>query len=823
MRHTPAAYVCIAALFCVTASAGASYSDEALVPATFAPLMDAGGRRWPLGEDGSIAHGPDGLFASAAKLTVNNAAFESKRGQMTPDHTEFVLSGEAGTLAVARRIRLDPRGDALRYLDIFTNTGAGSVALNAGVVCTLRKPAVQTLSPKGTDLDARSFARDAWVVMRSAGDRATSAAFVFGGSPARMRPTIRAQHNTTLTASYSMSLGPQQTVAILHIVVLREGVDEKSYATLVEPFIDEGRPLGALVARTRRALVANFELPPIGIDTLRETFGHVMDLAKECGVERSDVDVLVVGDEGRFVGDLSASSIVLCRGGAEHALRLGEVAAFVGGASVGRPPCVYLRTGEAFVGEVICKDFLFTSKGGLEVPLDMQTLDCVFTRLSPRDGIPPAHATLYAVTREGERLALHPSGASNLAAITAWGRWELPSAEVSSLTYVRTPSPLYRVTLEDGSTFPAILSAADVPYVSSHLGEVHILPREFHHMTALPAAVRAFTTSSYVLARDVAWAERLHQSLGLRVSFDWTDVPLADALDQLEGLVGVNIVLSSGTTKAERMTPLTVSVSDVPASHLLHWLVRMVGLRYALVDEVVCVCTPQELTAFAAGTKENVRTEDELGLVRKYARRLAANTSLDGSPMSMKDALAYLGASADITVSLGSEDPACARTIDLAIKDVSLAATLAWVCERMHLACHLTGEGVTLGPRACARTPVATAGRSFAAAHFNLEGQNVLVGTFGETAIEIITVSGRVRIETSAIRAMARNETAEANDTWPFNVTLTDGSVVTGHIETPLISIRMNEHVVRVPWEHIIRYIDPQQSQADGDTNGGTA
>jgi len=80
------------------------------------------------------------------------------------------------------------------------------------------------------------------------------------------------------------------------------------------------------------------------------------------------------------------------------------------------------------------------------------------------------------------------------------------------------------------------------------------------------------------------------------VTFNVTDLDLAAALQQIYGITGVNIVLSTGISGK-----VTMNVTDIPLRQVLDLIVDTNGLKYFEKDNVIRIMTPAEYEKTAAG------------------------------------------------------------------------------------------------------------------------------------------------------------------------------------------------------------------------------
>ena len=106
--------------------------DEKLVPAQLNPRTDSGGSRWDIQANGHIGDGSNDCFDSGAMLLINNRDFNANERQQTVDGSEMVMSGKIDSFSITRRILVDNKRNAARYLELVTNTDIEAIQFSRG-------------------------------------------------------------------------------------------------------------------------------------------------------------------------------------------------------------------------------------------------------------------------------------------------------------------------------------------------------------------------------------------------------------------------------------------------------------------------------------------------------------------------------------------------------------------------------------------------------------------------------------------------------------------------------------------------------------------
>ena len=90
-----------------------------------------------------------------------------------------------------------------------------------------------------------------------------------------------------------------------------------------------------------------------------------------------------------------------------------------------------------------------------------------------------------------------------------------------------------------------------------------------------------------------ALAERLQQ----KISFEFKDKPLAEALEALK----LNFILNPKLSKEAAATPVNLTVRDMSLANALLWTARLAKLSYCASNRNICFCRTEDLAEFSKG------------------------------------------------------------------------------------------------------------------------------------------------------------------------------------------------------------------------------
>lgn len=123
-----------------------------------------------------------------------------------------------------------------------------------------------------------------------------------------------------------------------------------------------------------------------------------------------------------------------------------------------------------------------------------------------------------------------------------------------------------------------ILKLADLDYKISD-GAI-VICKPYEHAVASAAAPTA----------DEPWKQDIRKKLSRKVSFEFVDTPLEEALLFLTSLTNVNIILDPKVAaKATHKTPITIRVKDMEVELALKEILRKAKLKYELRNQAMFI------------------------------------------------------------------------------------------------------------------------------------------------------------------------------------------------------------------------------------------
>jgi len=472
-RPVVAGALLAAAALLVGACAVPAAAKERLVNADFSHKQDARGFRWDIQPTGQVGDGSNDCFDGGLRLFVGGQSFNSTQRQMTPDGREYVLSGKAGNVDVTRRILVDTERAGVRYLEIFHNPGKQPATLMVKIHSNLGSNPGGAITDQGAPFAGGPLGKKDVGLCTIGRSSRPSVLFLLAARRSRNKPTLQIQGDD-VHVTYSVTVKPKRSTAILHWVAQRRGVSSANVADLFEPFYKH-RLIKPGLPRHLRLEVVNFRLgfalPPL--PGLADLLQPVEAVAEMFDVDRSAGDVLILGEEGRLAGSLEGGKVHVRTVHGPADVPLEDVAAITGSGQADGTGRVFLRSGEILAGPVEAPDLRMHSGPGISVAVAPPQVRAVVAKASEADGRPPGQAVAFLATRAGNRLAV-ASGEAVLDLATPWGRLKVPIRQVHRLRREYGPQPGYRLLLADGSRLPVLPRSQGVTVETLRFGRLDV-------------------------------------------------------------------------------------------------------------------------------------------------------------------------------------------------------------------------------------------------------------------------------------------------------------------------------------------------------------
>ena len=462
------------ACMAIPALAWAAGAGRGLVPANVAPRADGMGFQWDIQPDGQVMDGSDDAFDSGLVLMVNGRPFQPTQApMMTADGAEYVLTSKLGNIEVTRRVKVDAKAAAVRYIDSARNTGNAAASVSLMVNSPLGGNCQTWVSDLGAPTPAGIGPKECGVLaIQRQGTSRPSILFCVAGPGSKVKPSLAVQNQTVFQFTYNLAVPAGRTASIFHAVAQRRvggQPDPKTLAGLFQPMRSKAF-IHDVPADLRRTIV-NLGSFTGGGDGGGGVDERMLATLQKLGVERGTADILAVGEETRVRGTAACEQLSLSTRFGPIALPLEKVAAIAGGRYSGRRAQVFLRDGQVLSGKLEAKGLRFTLGTGIVMDLKAEALDRLMMHTATDDGKPAPDVALFVETFDGDRLAVLHTAKLNLQAITPWGALDIPLDDLAWLSVPEEGQPGHLVRMKDGSRFFAVLDGVPLKLKTVAFGE----------------------------------------------------------------------------------------------------------------------------------------------------------------------------------------------------------------------------------------------------------------------------------------------------------------------------------------------------------------
>lgn len=106
---------------------------------------------------------------------------------------------------------------------------------------------------------------------------------------------------------------------------------------------------------------------------------------------------------------------------------------------------------------------------------------------------------------------------------------------------------------------------------------------------------RVETAGRIMIESEPEWARGIRRKLERKVSFEFVDTPLSEAIQFLQTLTKINMILDPSAVEMRGNTPINLKVANMTLNLALDWILRLADLDYALKDSALFISTRERL------------------------------------------------------------------------------------------------------------------------------------------------------------------------------------------------------------------------------------
>ena len=204
--------------------------------------------------------------------------------------------------------------------------------------------------------------------------------------------------------------------------------------------------------------------------------------------------------------------------------------------------------------------------------------------------------------------------------------------------------------------------------------------------TAAPAKANA--TGEAPKADDGAAAE-VRKKLSRRVSFEFVDTPLVDAIAFLGSVTGVKMVLDPQIAAAGQ-AKITLRVTDMTVELALQWVVRLAELDYAVTAEGVVISKAKAQAAAAP-------SEQEPPWVQEIRKKLQRRVSFEFVETPLTEGISFLRTLTNVNIVVDPKAPAGQAKITLRVTDVTMEEALTKIVQQSGMEYDFRDQAIFIG------------------------------------------------------------------------------------------------------------------------------
>ena len=109
-----------------------------------------------------------------------------------------------------------------------------------------------------------------------------------------------------------------------------------------------------------------------------------------------------------------------------------------------------------------------------------------------------------------------------------------------------------------------------------------------------PFLTRAEDAKPELTAAVKAENDAIAKLLEQKVSFEFADMPLVDALKNLSSQTKVSFIIDPEVSKGGNMPAISLRVKDMEAKLALGWILKLCELDYSIRDKAVHISKPKD-------------------------------------------------------------------------------------------------------------------------------------------------------------------------------------------------------------------------------------
>ncbi|MHC4249983.1 MAG: STN domain-containing protein, partial [Planctomycetota bacterium] len=194
------------------------------------------------------------------------------------------------------------------------------------------------------------------------------------------------------------------------------------------------------------------------------------------------------------------------------------------------------------------------------------------------------------------------------------------------------------------------------------------------------------------------WAREIRRKLERKISFEFVDTPLTEAVAFLQTLTKVSMILDPEGAQGEAERPITLKVTNEPLGVAFRRILALAGLDYALVGHAVFVSTRGRLVKARRAEAER-RKDVGPAWAREFRAKLESRKiTFEFAETPFTEAIAFIGilARANMIVDPEAAEAKGRTPVTLKVTDMPLDEALGWTCRLAGLDWTFTDQALVI-------------------------------------------------------------------------------------------------------------------------------
>ncbi len=544
-------------------NANAQDVSEPLVPGALGVRTDGKGNTWNLEQNGSIGRVGNTMVNSGLALEVNGEKFVGFQPMMTTDGRSIVLQGRPidslPGLQVQRRIRILSDTGGLRYAEMFFNGSTDPISLNIALITNFSGNYKTFLTNRGRTEPVLLGEEESGIIVLPGATQSTRAfLFSLAGIESSVKPTLTARNRYAMTFQYSLTLAPGETRILLHKVaqtVIPQNFERRRLLDMFSPYSIQTTV--SELPGDWKAYVAN------GFPNDQGTIGRLgFDSGSPVfGVEPSDQDILLIGEDTRLFGRVTGSALNFESAYGRTEISLEDLIALqdLPGKSGNR---LYLRDEQIWTGKLSGSDLVLVQTGGGEVPINLNNFDrLVFAK---REHVSPFAdgSQMLIETYRGDRFTTAGEAPVSFRFLTAWGELQIASDQIVSIRPAESGKPGLRVELSDYTKCYGWFADDSLEVLSKELEQVSLKTSDIRSV---------FTPLSEIPSRWIGGSDTDHSVGGSIIYLSGGQVVVGNPISPLLSVMTGGVELDTEVSQIQSFSRAESNGDGVPRIQIKRW------------------------------------------------------------------------------------------------------------------------------------------------------------------------------------------------------------------------------------------------------------